>query len=565
MPAYQDFFVTVSGSQGDYTVEARGPGEISVSPLPFTLKEGDELREELDRIREGQAPSRDRMESIGGLLHRALFTGRIGHAFARAHDGLPEGANLRLKLAIRPPELNSLPWELLYDPDRNYFLAARLTCPIVRFIESDTPVGQLSAPSPLRVLYVQAQPGDRTPLDLTASEKALRQALGASAEITVVRAATASALRESLHHPYHILHYDGHAFFDPERGEGYLCLEDQWGETHLVSGEMLAAYLAGTTVRLVVLMACETAMDSSQKRFSGIAHHLMRSSSLPAAAAMQFDIEDRAAIAFTRGFYGALADDYPVDAATVEGRKAILETRGGDPFATSAWATPVLFMRSTDGDILGGQYIETLLRHIPRDRARPSQLDRNLNRFRQNLDCLREWKDLHDHLDDILTAFAPFSALVERADRGRRPPELKELQNLWYPVSEKVDTLLNWAGQIRFIGQPYNVHEERQITGEKWAVQLSALRQDLNELLGISPIGVPSDRLATAAYPKTLQRLMFRRLGVGIAWWQRLYESTRALDHIAMQQMHLANKQLRTVASELGQISILIFGAGKDE
>jgi hypothetical protein len=59
------------------------------------------------------------------------------------------------------------------------------------------------------------------------------------------------------------------------------------------------------------------------------------------------------AIAFTRGFYDALADDYPVDAATIEGRKAILGLLGGDAgaFAVSDWATPVLFMRSTDGDI----------------------------------------------------------------------------------------------------------------------------------------------------------------------------------------------------------------------
>jgi hypothetical protein len=51
---------------------------------------------------------------------------------------------------------------------------------------------------------------------------------------------------------------------------------------------------------------------------------------------------------------GFSADDYPVDAATIEGRKAILEILGGDAgaFAAPDWATPVLFMPVKDGDIL---------------------------------------------------------------------------------------------------------------------------------------------------------------------------------------------------------------------
>jgi hypothetical protein len=116
---------------------------------------------------------------------------------------------------------------------------------------------------------------------------------------------------------------------------------------------MLATYLDGTSVRLVVLSACETAKDSTQKRFSGIAQRLIRSSSLPAVVAMQFAIPNSSAVAFAEGFYGALADGYPVDAASVEGRKAILTLLGADAaaFAEPDWATPVLFLRSKDGDI----------------------------------------------------------------------------------------------------------------------------------------------------------------------------------------------------------------------
>jgi flagellar hook-basal body complex protein FliE len=71
----------------------------------------------------------------------------------------------------------------------------------------------------------------------------------------------------------------------------------------------------------------------------------LKTSSLPAAVAMQFSVRDDVAIAFNRGFYGALVDRFPVEASVVEGRKAILQVLAGDPFAAPDWATPVLFMR----------------------------------------------------------------------------------------------------------------------------------------------------------------------------------------------------------------------------
>lgn len=347
-PRYEDFFLTVNGTVAKYTVEARGPGEISVPPMSFDYHETDELRLELNRIAAGFAPSRERMQSVGQLLFDALFPRKVIRAFERAHCALPEGVHLRLKLIVRPPELSHLSWELLYDPDDGVFLAARLSYPIVRFIESGKAVAGLLARRPLRVLYVQANPPDTNPLDTqTANEKALQQALGEHAEITPVRNATQAILQYRLREPFHILYHDGHAAFEVESDAGHLILHDG-----LLSGEMLGTYLDNTTVRLVVLSACETATDSKEKRFSGIAQELMHNSRLPAVVAMQYDIPEHSAAAFTTEFFMALADEYPVDAATIEGRKAILRELEDDPFAAPDWATPVLFMRVKDGDIL---------------------------------------------------------------------------------------------------------------------------------------------------------------------------------------------------------------------
>ena len=65
---------------------------------------------------------------------------------------------------------------------------------------------------------------------------------------------------------------------------------------------------------------------------------------VPAVVAMQFEITDRAAIAFSDDFYASLVLGLPVDVAVNEARKSIY----AQPNATE-WATPVLYLRSPDG------------------------------------------------------------------------------------------------------------------------------------------------------------------------------------------------------------------------
>ena len=77
--------------------------------------------------------------------------------------------------------------------------------------------------------------------------------------------------------------------------------------------------------------------------FSGTAAALVRGG-VSAVVAMQFEISDGAAIAFSRGFYGAIAHGRGVDEAVRSGRVAILGL--GDSLE---WITPTLHLRGLPG------------------------------------------------------------------------------------------------------------------------------------------------------------------------------------------------------------------------
>ncbi len=68
---------------------------------------------------------------------------------------------------------------------------------------------------------------------------------------------------------------------------------------------------------------------------------------ITAVAAMQYAITDPAAIAFSHGFYGAIARGRGVDEAVSSGRVAILGLSG----RTLEWVTPVLYLRGRDSHL----------------------------------------------------------------------------------------------------------------------------------------------------------------------------------------------------------------------
>ena len=260
------------------------------------------------------------------------------------------GLRLRLRLTDTPA-LAELPWEFLYDPRHNRFLAQSRHTPLVRYLDLPDPPAPLGVDGPLRLLVMISSPSDYPELDVEQEWSLLTGALAQQQEegrVIVERlAANMSTLRERLRREaFHVFHFVGHGRYRPDWGDGVLVMEDRNGRSHEVTGEELGGLLSEyDPTRLAVLNACEGARSGAGDPFAGMAQSLIQQG-LPAVVAMQFEITDDAAIIFARELYGAIADGYPLEAALAEARGAIRDE--GMP---TEWGTPVLYSRALDGHL----------------------------------------------------------------------------------------------------------------------------------------------------------------------------------------------------------------------
>lgn len=253
---------------------------------------------------------------------------------------------LRLRLHVDSWELSRLPWELLYDARRGDFLVFDPLVSVVRYIRLYSPPPSLRHGSRLKVLVVSASPRTEAQLDWRREFDVLREAVSElSVEGQVDLVFCEHATHDRLHRVLSeqapdVVHYVGHGGYDRRASTGVLLLESDDGDVAPLTAQDGARLLRRYGVNLVVLNACETAKGA----WAGLAPALVRRE-IPAVVAMQWPVEDRAAIRFSGHFYRALAQGRTIDECVAEGRMGA-SAGGSDPLA---WAATVLFLRSVSG------------------------------------------------------------------------------------------------------------------------------------------------------------------------------------------------------------------------
>lgn len=295
------------------------------------------------------------IEKLGGDLYNCLFDGKVAEslrtsqAIARRER---KGLRIRLRLSAAPTLIN-IPWELLFDTEKNNYVGLSVNSPIIRKLDLTTSPRIDPVQGTVKILIMIANPSDNHFPFLDAAEE-LKKINIATGELqnagritlTPVEPSLAALQRQLRLDSYHVFHYIGHGGFDPSLNDGLLILEDSEGKSHKVSGQYLGSILYDHhSIKLALLNSCSGGRTSVTDPFAGLAQSLLQKD-IPAVIAMQFEITDQAAITFSQEFYNAVADGYPIDAAVSEARKMIYAQAN-----QLEWATPVLYT-SIDGGVL---------------------------------------------------------------------------------------------------------------------------------------------------------------------------------------------------------------------
>ena len=363
---YENFDLLVEAT-GDGTYRSRvaagpvGAGASATFAMPFDATTLENLLLKLDpgrsQMRRAAADPRPRAAvELGGTLFDAVFGEEVLLAWTRSQDATRDaGEGLRLRLHLTDaPAIAGLPWELLFDRRTNSYPAQSERTPLVRYLEVAQPPQPLTVDGPLRILVVLASPTDLPELDVEAEWRRMQDMLATRVAAGAVQldrlpSPTTTDLAAWLRsHEVHVLHVIGHGDYDDAQQEGVLYFCDQYGRSVAVPPGVLGPYLHDhDPLRLVFLNACQSGRLGAADPFSGMAQRLVQQD-CTAVVAMQFPISDGAATAFTGEFYAALADGMPVDQAVTSARKGLLAGYAAE------WATPLLYLNATDGQVFQG-------------------------------------------------------------------------------------------------------------------------------------------------------------------------------------------------------------------
>lgn len=519
MSYYKNFTLKVNGERGSYTVECIAPDGMSSEPQSFTFVKEDLPQAALDRIARGKSCSVGDLREMGRAFTRCLFPKRIRDAYrvSLTKEDRERNVLLSLKLCIRPPELSTLPWELMVDPedDDEGFLALRVDRPISRYIEDITYASSLRSRLPLRVIYLSASSNDLLPLEIERSEQKFREALAPLGESNIEIISLAQAKRQDLHDALtkgaHILHFDGHARF--KDGKGSLAINAENGHALEIDSKGLARLLKGTSIRLVVLSACDTAVTAGNESDEGMAQTLIKAGNLPAVVAMQAQISDDAAILFNRTFYKALKDGLSVDAAVVDARKRLapttaIESRDLNKMIEMDWIVPILFLRSEDSNVLQSPDLDV------------------------NLAELSEWKDLHERVDALLHGVIDFKVFLDRtSSEGRKIPRHKDVQedHSFKEVERRLNKIIDWKPTLISIDDIVN--------------NFTLFRNQIHEIA----TGEPQVNI--------VDHSLHYLLDWDVAWWRSLRNVTVNLTHTTRDMMTEVDRKLRDKTFEIQQMS----------
>lgn len=348
-----------------------------------------------------ELPQGEDLVNLGCDLFETLFPGDIRRLYDVARA---EQINRRINLIFtsQVPWLADLPWEFVYDPSRETFLAAtevNFTRNVITQIPGDRLAGRSGG---LRILVVVAQPLGLAHLSVEDEKEVIisgfRRLIDAGlASVEVLLDGTPALLHQTLEvEEYDVLHFIGHGEYNADADIGCLVFEDEAGGVQKVDSGILQQIICRRNIRLVFLNACETGEGGRSDFNRGVAPALVQAG-VPAVVGNQYSVLDVSATAFARHFYWALAQGRKLGDAAREARVAVNYLISGEAID---WAVPVLFARDPAERLCE----ETTVPDVQREKAAEQRRSRRRSARDRTRVALWDVQRIIPHLDKIADA-----------------------------------------------------------------------------------------------------------------------------------------------------------------
>ena len=339
---------------GSYSVDFRFSQPESETDVRLAQGQSTQVTFELDQLQDLVFDA----DAYGKRLTQDFFADpTVKNAFSQARTSAQSlDYPLRLRLLIGPsaPELHSLRWETLRDPQDDTPLCTNENLLFSRYLSSlDWRPVRLRPQGKLNALTAIANPSDLADYNLAPVdvEGELSRAKGALGEIPLTplpgedgsQHATLDNMVASLREvEYDILYLVCHGAL--VKDEPWLWLEDDQGKVARTSGQELVTRLKELTQRprLVVLASCQSAGKSAGDALAALGPSLAEAG-IPAVIAMQGNISMQTVAEFMPVFFEELQRDGQID-------RALAVARGAVRHRPDFWM-PALFMRLKSGRI----------------------------------------------------------------------------------------------------------------------------------------------------------------------------------------------------------------------
>ena len=367
----------------EVSLEGDGARQAFESTFDFLLldRDGEDLRWYLeDYLQYPQDPApaiarrvEERMAEIGTELFRAVFQASddTRDLWAEVRNRLPD---TRVEIVTGVSEDNTIPWELLRDPETDTPLALSARS----FVRAQP--GQARRPhlpegerDKIRILLVICRPmGDEdVPFRSVASRliKGLDEANREAYDLDVLRPPTFEQLGRVLRQaeqegrPHHVVHFDGHGAYGEVAGRpgrhGYVLFEREFGgDPDPVGGAVLGGLLAEARVPVLVLNACRSAhaeptaepdsagdSPSQARAFGSLAQEVMNAGTA-GVLAMGYNVYVVTAAQLVAELYASLGRGSPLSEAVTRARRNLHENPlrevAFNPLPLQDWMVPIV-------------------------------------------------------------------------------------------------------------------------------------------------------------------------------------------------------------------------------